>query len=137
MMLTIFAAVLSVAIPPDSSRHTLLLAPASIVVATSRGESVVPVSHSRGHPVLPAPGLARLLPLTAEVRDGWASIGFAGQPFRFLLDAPAFLHGDRVVPLAGGAYLERDTLFLPLQWLAGYVPEVLIEGYRYDPLAAR
>lgn len=113
------------------------VAPATIIVATSRGESLVPVTLERGHAALAAPRLVRLLPLTTEVTGDWAIVGFAGQPFRFLLGAPAFVHGERVIPLAGGAYLARDTLFLPLQWLAGYLPQVFSEGYRYDPLSAR
>jgi N-acetylmuramoyl-L-alanine amidase len=48
-----------------------------------------------------------------------------------------FEHGGRLVPLAGGAYLHDDTLFVPLQWLAEYVPRVFREAYRYDFLAAR
>jgi N-acetylmuramoyl-L-alanine amidase len=111
--------------------------PSTIVIATSRGETVVPISEERGLPSIPAPYLTRTLPLTAEVKSDWAAVSFAGQPFRFLLDAPAFLHGSRVVPLAAGAYMARDTLFLPLQWLTGYVPEVFTEGYRYDALAGR
>jgi N-acetylmuramoyl-L-alanine amidase len=42
-----------------------------------------------------------------------------------------------VVPLAGGAYLLRDTLFVPLQWLTDYIPRRFREGYRFDPLAGR
>lgn len=111
--------------------------PAGLVVATTRGETVVPVRTERGHATLPVPFLSQVLPLTAEVRAEWANVTFAGQPFRFLLDAPVFLHGAKVVPLAGGAYVASDTLFLPLQWLSGYIPQVLSEGYRYDPLAGR
>ena len=114
-----------------------LFAPTALVVATTRGETLIPLRVERGHPAVPAPFLARVLPLTAEVRAEWAQVSFAGQPFRFLLDAPVFLHGSRVVTLAGGAYVAQDTLFLPLQWLSGYIPQVLSEGYRYDPLAGR
>ena len=111
--------------------------PAGLVVATTRGETVVPIRAERGHATLSAPYLSRVLPLTAEVRAEWAHVSFAGQPFRFLLDAPVFLHGSRVVTLAGGAYVSQDTLFLPLQWLSDYIPQILSEGYRYDPLAGR
>ncbi|MBI4499639.1 MAG: N-acetylmuramoyl-L-alanine amidase [Gemmatimonadetes bacterium] len=114
-----------------------MAAPASVVIATSRGESVVPVSEESGVPALPAPYLSRALPLSAEVKSDWALVTFAGQPFRFLLEAPVFLHGNRLVPLAGGAFVARDTLFLPLQWLTDYVPSVFAEGYRYDALAGR
>jgi len=113
------------------------VAPASLVIATSRGEAVVPITAERGQPALAAPDLARLLPLTVDLRPDWATVTFAGQPFRFLLGAPVVLYGMRLVPLIAGAYLARDTLFLPLQWLTGYVPEVFTEGYRYDALAGR
>lgn len=112
-------------------------APAVIVVATTQGESVVPVAVERGHPALPVPLLAQLLPVVQRIQGGWALVAFADQPFRFLLDAPVLVHGERIVPLAGGAYLARDTLFVPLQWLAGHIARLFKEAYRYDPLAAR
>jgi N-acetylmuramoyl-L-alanine amidase len=113
--------------------------PRSIVIATSRGENVVPVSTERGHPALAAPQLAVLLPITteSEADPGWVRVRLAGQQFRFLLDAPVFTHLTRIVPLAGGAYIARDTVFVPLQWLATWVPRVFTEAYRWDPLAAR
>ena len=67
----------------------------------------------------------------------WAEVDFAGQTFRFLLDAPLFEFHNRIIPVVGGAYVLRDTLYVPLQWLAEYVPRVFSEAYRYDPLAAR
>ena len=112
-------------------------APTGLVIATLRGETLVPIRADRGYAVLSAPELAGALPLRAEVQREWAVVAFAGQPFRFLLDGSAFVHRDRVLPLAGGAYVEHDTLFLPLQWLVGYIPAVLSEGYRYDALAGR
>lgn len=112
-------------------------APAAVVIATSRGERTVRVRTDRGHAVIPASPLLGFLPLTAEIGGGWATVRFAAQPFRFLLDAPVFVDGAVVVPLVGGAYVVRDTLFVPLQWLTEYVPRRFSEGYRYDPLAAR
>ena len=50
---------------------------------------------------------------------------------------PPLRVGGAVVPLVGGAYVVRDTLFVPLQWLAEFIPRMFTEGYRYDPLAAR
>ena len=41
------------------------------------------------------------------------------------------------MPLASGAYVTRDTLFLPLQWLTDYVPRVFHGAYPFDPLANR
>jgi N-acetylmuramoyl-L-alanine amidase len=112
-------------------------APAALVVASSRGELVVPVRVERGHPALAVVLLGRVLPVASQVDGDWAEVTFGGQPFRFLLDAPVLLHAGKLIPLVGGAYRVRDTLFVPLQWLADYVPRVFKEGYRYDPLAAR
>jgi N-acetylmuramoyl-L-alanine amidase len=111
--------------------------PAMIVVATARGESAVPVATHLGHPALSAPMLAEVLPMSGVVDGGWAVVGFADQPFRFLLGAPVLLHHNQILPLVGGAYVVRDTLFVPLQWLAEHVPRLFREGYRYDPLAGR
>ncbi|HXV85358.1 MAG TPA: N-acetylmuramoyl-L-alanine amidase [Gemmatimonadales bacterium] len=111
--------------------------PGVVTVATSRGEVTVPVRTDRGHPSLAAVRLRAALPITLEVGEAWARVALGGRPFRFLLDA-AFMEFDgRIVPLAGGAYVTGDTLFVPLQWLTEHVPRVLSEAYRYDPLAAR
>ena len=112
-------------------------APRAVVVATSRGEAAVPVQSVRGHPAIAANPLAALLPIRNAVDGDWATVTFGGQPFRFLLDAPVLVDAGRVVPLAGGAYLAGDTLFLPLQWLTDYIPRRFSEGYRYDPVAGR
>src|SRR3990170_4258819 len=112
-------------------------APAALTVATARGEALVPVLADHGHPALAAVRLAQLLPLRLETSPGWAVVTFGGQRFRFLLDAALFLDGERAVPLVGGAYVSRDTVYLPLQWLTDYVPRVFSEAYRYDPLAFR
>jgi len=112
-------------------------APASVVVATARGEVAVPVQATRGHPAVAAQPLAALLPLRHVVEAGWATVTFGGQPFRFLLDAPLLVDAGRVVPLAGGAYTAGDTLYVPLQWLTDYIPRRFQEGYRYDPVAGR
>lgn len=126
--------------PPSTLRNSKAAThnpPAAIVVATSRGEARVTVSTERGHPTLPLPPLSGLLPITHRVAGDWADVTFAGHAFRFLLGAPVLLSGERLVPLAGGAYVARDTLFVPLQWLADYIPRIFREAYRYDPLAAR
>ncbi len=112
-------------------------APATVTVTTARGEVSLPVSLEYGHPAVPAAPLGGVLPFTATIDSGWADVRFAGQPFRFLLDAPVFVYKGNVVPLVGGAYVARDSLFLPLQWITGYVPRLFREAYRYDPLAAR
>jgi N-acetylmuramoyl-L-alanine amidase len=112
-------------------------APGSLVVATARGQVEVPISVERGHPALSVLRLGQLLPVRAKVSGEWAEVAFANQPFRFLLDASAFVYDGRVIPLVGGAYVVRDTLFVPLQWLTDYVTSIFKEGYRYDPYARR
>lgn len=130
--MTVLAFLLAAAVagPPTA-------APMTVTVATARGELAIPVSFERGHAALPAAPLTRVLPFTATVNGDWAEVGFAGQPFRFLLDAPAFIYHGTVEPLVGGAYVARDSLFIPLQWIAGYIPRLFPEGYHYDPVAAR
>jgi N-acetylmuramoyl-L-alanine amidase len=113
------------------------VAPAAVVVATSRGEAAIPVAMDRGHPALPVPALADLLPVSSRHAPDWAVVFFAEQPFRFPIGVPAFVYQNRLTPLAGGAYVQRDTLFVPLQWLAQHVPQIFHEAYRYDPIAAR
>lgn len=112
-------------------------APATLVVATSRGEVAIPVRSDVGPAALSVPELSRLLPVASQVVEGWALVAFAGEPFRFLLGAPVMVHRDRVHPLAGGAYVQRDTLFVPLQWLTTHVTGVFSEGYRYDAATGR
>ncbi len=112
-------------------------APTSIVIATARGQATVAVLRERGHPALAAPILATLLPISTRVEGDWAIVEFAQQPFRFPVDVPAVLFRGRVIPLVGGAYSLRDTVFVPLQWLTEFVPRIFHEGYRYDRDAAR
>ena len=40
------------------------------------------------------------------------------QPFRFLVGAPLYLFSDQLRPLAAPASIARDSLFLPLQFVA-------------------
>ncbi|MDH5806086.1 MAG: N-acetylmuramoyl-L-alanine amidase, partial [Gemmatimonadota bacterium] len=111
--------------------------PVSVQVITSRGEQSVTVHVERGHPALAAGDLESLLPLTSRTEGEWGVVEFAGQPFRFLLNAPLVVYSGSVVPLAGGAYVTRDSLFVPLQWLAVHVPRMFHEAYRYDVVNAR
>ena len=113
-------------------------APSAVIVVTSRGERAIPVSMTRGHPALPLDELSALLPVSARIAaDDWAVVEFGGLVFRFLLDAPLFQFRNRIIHLVGGAYVRRDSLYVPLQWLAEYVPRSFSEAYRYDPVAAR
>ena len=133
-MIRLVLALSVLGVPGNLTEHPV---PTSIVVATTRGQLEVPVSTEMGHPALAVPRLGQLLPVTSEVSGDWVTIAFAQQPFRFLLGASTFVFRGRVVPLVGGAYVSRDTVFVPLQWLTEYIPRMFSEGYRYDPYAGR
>ena len=104
--------------------------PTAIVVATARGEMTVPVSSERGHPVLPVRSLARLLPLSVEDSQQWLLVSFADQPFRFLLDAPLFVHEGRVVPLVGGEPWTHELSGITLESCAASLFEAASEKRR-------
>jgi N-acetylmuramoyl-L-alanine amidase len=113
-------------------------APGSLTIAGRGGETTVAVrSDSSGAPVLAAPQLLAALSASFTVSDGWAEVTVGRQPFRFLLGAPFYIFSSKVQALAGTASVERDTLYLPLQFVAEVLPYYLSERYRYDPKAAR
>jgi N-acetylmuramoyl-L-alanine amidase len=113
-------------------------APTAVTIATAGGETVVPVRRDAlGAPVLPALALVNALGGTVGVREGWAEVTVARQPFRFLVGAPLYLFSTKVQPLAAPASLARDTLYLPLQFVAEIIPYYLAERFRYDPRSAR
>jgi N-acetylmuramoyl-L-alanine amidase len=117
-----------------------LLVPAqTVLVATPRGERAIPVVRERGATALAAPLLARSLGLTLSVEPGAsrATVELGGAAFVFHVGAPFARVGGVVCPLVGDAYVARDTLFLPLTWLADCVPRVLATRYRWDAAAAR
>jgi N-acetylmuramoyl-L-alanine amidase len=113
-------------------------APGSLTIAGRGGETTVAVrSDSSGAPVLAAPQLLAALSASFTVSDGWAEVTVGRQPFRFLLGAPFYIFSSKVQALAGTASVERDTLYLPLQFVVEVLPYYLSERYRYDPKAAR
>jgi N-acetylmuramoyl-L-alanine amidase len=117
---------------------TLGTAPGSLTISARGGETTVVVrSDSYGAPVLPAPQLLAALSASVTLSDGWAEVTVARQPFRFLLGAPFYVFSSKLQALAGTAVVERDTLYLPLQFVAEVLPYYLSERYRYDPKAAR
>ncbi len=112
--------------------------PGTLTIVGRSGETSVPVrTNSSGAPVLPAPQLLAALSATVTVTEGWAEVTVARQPFRFLLGAPFYVFSSKVQALAGPASMERDTLFLPLQFVAEVLPYYLGERYRYDAKLAR
>ena len=74
---------------------------------------------------------------SAKVIEGWAEVSLARQAFRFLVGDPLCICGNRLQPLAAAASITRDTLYLPLQFLAEILPTQLGNRYRYDGRRAR
>ena len=113
-------------------------APSVVTVAGARGESRIPVrTDNTGAPVVPALTLMSALEGSAKVVDGWADVSVARQSFRFLMDAPLCVVGNRLQPVAGSASVVRDTLYLPLQFVAEILPSAMSSRYRYDGRRAR
>jgi len=113
-------------------------APAVVTVSGSHGESRIPVrADDTGAPVLPAALLMSALDGSAQVVEGWAQVSVARQEFRFLLGAPLCFCNNRLQPLAGSASVNRDTLYLPLQFIAEILPSALGNRFRYDSRKAR
>ncbi len=111
--------------------------PQAILIATPRGETSVPVTTERGTAAVAAPLLAGPLGLIVALEGSRATVGLGSASFEFQLDAPFVRAGGVVCSLVGAPYVARDTLFLPLHWLADCVPRVLGSRYRWDPAAAR
>jgi N-acetylmuramoyl-L-alanine amidase len=113
-------------------------APGQITIAGPRGETRVPVlTDPAGAPMVSAPQLVGALGGTLRIQDGWAEVIVARQPFRFLVGAPLYLFSSQLQPLANPAWLARDTLYLPFQFVSEIIPYFLGERYRYDAGAAR
>ncbi len=113
-------------------------APAMVSILTPRGESQLPVVlDSVSGPAVAAPALLSALNGTMTTSDSWAEVTVARQPFRFLLGASLYSFNGRLEPLAGLAYIARDTVFLPFQFLTEILPRVFSERFRYDSQASR
>jgi N-acetylmuramoyl-L-alanine amidase len=115
-----------------------LQAPATITIATARGEDALEIrTDAAGAPVLAASGLVAALGGNVRITGSWAEVAVGGQPFRFLLGAPYYAWNDRVQPLTAAAALIRDTLYLPLQFATEVLPRLFADRYRYDASSAR
>jgi N-acetylmuramoyl-L-alanine amidase len=113
-------------------------APQVVTIAGSKGESRIPVRlDETGAPVVSAPFLMSALDGSAAVIEGWAEVSVARQAFRFLVGAPLYVFSNRLHPLAGAASVSRDTLYLPLQFVAEILPASASSQYRYDGRRAR
>jgi N-acetylmuramoyl-L-alanine amidase len=112
--------------------------PHDVTVSGSRGDTRVPVSlDASGAPMLPAARLLAALSGTVRLDSGWAEVTVAQQPFRFLVGAPLYVFSRQLLPLASGASLSGDSLFLPYQFVAEILPYYLGERYRYDGRTGR
>src|SRR5207249_2100219 len=100
----------------------LIVAPPQVVIVTPRGETIVPIATERGSSAVAAPLLARPLGLSAALEGSRATVALGGAIFVFQLGAPFVRAGGVVYGLVGEPYVARDTLFLPLHWLADCVP---------------
>jgi len=113
-------------------------APASITLATLKGELVLPVrSDSRGAPVVYASPVVLALGGTIKVSGAWADVTLAGQPLRLLIGAPFYVRNNHVRPMAGSVALLRDTLYVPLSFVTEELPRLFAERFRWDADNAR
>ena len=112
-------------------------APDAITVVSSRGARRVPVVTERGFPALAAAQLGAVLAIEVTASPpGTASLRIGGRTFAFLLDAAYFRFEGVVYTLASGPYQARDSLFLPLQFVADQLPR-LVARYRWDAARGR
>jgi len=113
------------------------LLPQQVLIATPRGQASVPVSTERGEAAVAATRLAQPLGLVTSLEGMAVRVVLGGRTFDFDLGAPFVRIGDAAYPLVGAPYVVRDTLFLPLHWLADYVPRLSAGRYRWDPVHSR
>ncbi|HEV8303876.1 MAG TPA: N-acetylmuramoyl-L-alanine amidase [Gemmatimonadales bacterium] len=113
------------------------LLPQQVLIATPRGQVSVPVTIERGAAAVAAPRLARPLGLAASLQGTAVRVVLSGRTFEFELGAPFVRADSAAYPLVGAPYVARDTLFLPLHWLAAYVPQLTSGRYRWDARLAR
>jgi len=106
--------------------------PGTLRIVTRQGETSIPISVEHGVAVA-APLLAGPLDLAVVVDGSRATVVLRGIGFIFAIGTPYVRTGDRVCQLASESYVARDTLFLPLTWVADCVPRVFGVRFRWDP----
>ncbi|HEX4601459.1 MAG TPA: N-acetylmuramoyl-L-alanine amidase [Gemmatimonadales bacterium] len=111
--------------------------PETVMIATPRGETSVPVTMERGSAALAAPLLAAPLMLSVVLDGSRVLVNLQGTLFVFQLGAPYVRSGGTVYGLVAEPYTARDTVFLPLVWLTDCVPRALGPRYRWDATARR
>ena len=113
------------------------LLPQQVQIATSRGQASVPVANETGTAAVAAVLLAQPLGLTVSLDGAAARVTLGDRVFEFDMGSPFFRYDGAAYPLVGAPYIARDTLFLPLHWLADHVPRLLPNRYRWNPWLAR
>ncbi len=113
------------------------LIPHQVLIATSRGQANIPVTTESGSAAVAAVLLGRPLGLTVSLDGSAARVTLGDGVFDFDVGSPFFRYDGAAYPLVGAPYFARDTLFLPLHWLADYVPRLFASRYRWDPGLAR
>lgn len=112
--------------------------PMSLVVATARGDTKIPVrTDPIAGPVVPAATLLLALGGRLTMAGAWAEVEVARQPFRFLIGGPVYSVDGALKPLVGLATMKRDSLFLPIQFVTHVLPAELKGRFRYDGAAGR
>ncbi|MFI5281378.1 MAG: N-acetylmuramoyl-L-alanine amidase, partial [Gemmatimonadales bacterium] len=131
----VFALMLALAPLAGSRARPQAGTPEAVTVTSSRGTRRVAVVSERGFPALAVQPLIEVLDIgmVTAVADspGTAALRISGRTFAFVLDAGYFRYGGAVYSLAGGPYVVRDSLFVPLQFFAEVLPR-LIARYHYD-----
>jgi len=113
------------------------LIPRQVLIATSRGQTNIPVTTESGSAAVAAVLLGRPLGLTVSLDGSAARVTLGDGVFDFDVGSPFFRYDGAAYPLVGAPYIARDTLFLPLHWLADYLPRLFASRYRWDPWLAR
>lgn len=110
--------------------------PGLLRIVTPTGETSVPIRAEHGFAVA-APQLAGPLDLAVAMDGSRATVVLRGIGFIFAIGTPYVRTGDRVCQMASDSYVTRDTLFLPLTWVADCVPRVFGVRFRWDATANR
>lgn len=113
------------------------LVPQQVVIATARGQVSIAVTSERGAAAIAGVLLAQPLGLTISLDGSAVRVTLSERVFDFDLGSPFVRYEGAAYPLVGAPYVARDTIFLPLQWLAGHLPRLLASRYHWDPGLAR
>jgi len=111
--------------------------PPAVIIATPRGEAVVPVVVEGGVPLIASVWLAVPLGLEARLDGARATVTVGTLEFRFEIGSPFASAGQAVYALVAPPRLLRDTLLLPLPWLTDALPRAAGGRYRWIAGAAR